>query len=160
MERLNEKRTLQEAMLSYFGNVKMTKQKEFSNFSVYYAKVGCLLCVENRYLVAIVKSDDKIIGYSTQLSNLDWDSFQTRTFDKILTIDNLKIQQLHASTSPNILSSRITKISETNDKTIYTSYEIPVQIELIKDDETDNHSDNGTIKSALDTFYCVVSFVF
>jgi hypothetical protein len=90
------------------------------------------------------------------LLSLDWISFQTRTLNEPLKIKQQNMEQ-NTSGSP-ILFSPITKLSENNVKTTYSSYDVPILVEILKEDEMDQHGNRGTLKGALDTFSCIVSF--
>ena len=85
-------------IVNYFGDIIFTKlnSKATSDgtvYGLYYCKVGCMLCIDNRYLLVIVKedtngsSDNEIpVGTQMYLSNLQWISFQTRSIDDFVTI--------------------------------------------------------------------------
>jgi hypothetical protein len=75
------------SIVEYFGDVIFTKLNSKSTsdgtiYGLYYCKIGCMLCIDNRYLLVIVKDDEEIpIGTHIYLSNLNWISFQTRSID-------------------------------------------------------------------------------
>ena len=144
-------------IVEYFGDIVMTKKSINNEYSVYYSNIGCLLCLDNRYLVAITQNDDFPINYSCKLSELSWVSFQTRIFDKIgFRLKQQQIKQLKVS---RLLLSKIEKVDETKTKSVYMSHDVPLKIELLKENEIDKHSETGTIKIALDTYACVLSFI-
>lgn len=150
-----KKRALKDAIVLYFGNLIMTKVKDQGNYSFYYAKIGCLLCADNRYVVSIASRDNKPIGYDQTLSMIDWISFQTRT----LTLNNVKLKEQNMEKKPSeLLKSVIEKTSDDKNKTLYFSHDIPIRIELLKENESDKHMTRGILKNALDTFDCILVF--
>lgn len=156
-----EKLAVQRAVVSYFGDAIMTKIKQTQptdtkpSYSLYYAKIGCMLCVEDRYIIAILESDPYPIGSQEQLSRINWVSFQTRTLDKPPAV--LKTQQLKSKMTPAI-TDKIKLIDARKDRNVYISNSLPISIELLFTKEDDHYADTGTIQSALDTYNCVLSF--
>lgn len=155
MSIFEEKNSVKNAFIKYFGDVTMTKVKQVNKFSLYYARIGCLLCIDDRYILTIVEHDDMQIGYERKLSAIDWTSFQTRTVDKLPM--NLKTQQNRSEITP-ILLDKIKLAEKRTDKNIYMCNNYPLQIELLFSKDNDSYSESGTIQSALDTYNCVVSF--
>lgn len=156
-----EKLSIQKAIVSYFGDVVMTKVKQTPqtqnkpSYSLYYAKIGCMLCVEDRYIIVIIESDPYPIGSQEYLSQLNWISFQTRTIEKPPA--QLKTQQ----TKPIItqpLTDKIRLFEKRNDRNVYMASTLPIKLELLYTKDEDDYSDNGTVQSALDTYNCVITF--
>lgn len=157
-----EKLIVQKAIVSYFGDLIMTKVKQIPHtptspsYSIYYANIGCMLCVEDRYLVVIMESDPFPIGNPEYLSQMNWISFQTRTIENAPY--QLKIQQ---QTKPVVTQTLLDKIQLTEtkeDRSVYIASTIPVKVELLYTKEDDSYAEKGTIKSALDTYNCVITF--
>jgi hypothetical protein len=99
-------------LVDYLGDVVMTKlgtkaTSDGTFYGLYYCRVGCMLCVENRYLIAIVANDESIpVGTQMYLSNLQWVSFQTRIiedFDEV-NPNNIKIRTQPVKTNKNSLT--------------------------------------------------------
>jgi len=152
-----KKNEIYQTISEYFGDIMMTKLKheEKTNLSFYYAKVGSLLSVEDRYLVAIVENDKLTpTGYGVKLSTLKWKSFQTRTLSsktKLVLQDIPLVSQMTMNIS-------LFKTENKPDRSVFLTYDSPICVELLKETENQNHSDTGTLKLALDTFECIVYF--
>ncbi len=63
---------------NYFDRPVMSKTEDRDNFSIYMAKISTLLSVENRCLIAIAPRDTFPVNFKIPLSEVFWDSFQTR----------------------------------------------------------------------------------
>lgn len=156
-----EKLAIQKSIVQYFGDAVMVKIKQTPetqhkpSYSLYYAKIGCMLCIENRYIIAVMDTDPYPIGSQQRLSEMNWISFQTRTIEK--SPGQLKTQQLKSVTTP-IITDTI-KLSEKRiDRNVYMSVNYPLKIELLYTKDDDSYADNGTIQSGLDTHNCVLTF--
>ena len=156
-----EKQSIRKSISDYFGNLVMTKLKKTDptenkpSYSIYYAKIGCMLCVDDRYVIAIVESDPYPIGSQEYLSEMNWISFQTRTIEQPLS--QLKTQQTKSVMTRQI-TDKIHLQEKTQDRNVYMASTLPLKIELLYTTEDDNYSNSGTIQSALDTYNCVLSF--
>lgn len=156
-----EKLSIQGAIVKYFGDAVVTKVKQTPHthykpsYSLYYAKIGCMLCVEDRYIIVVVEDDPYPLGSQEYLSQLNWISFQTRTIDKPPA--QLKTQQVK-SVLHSLLTDRIRLTEKKQDRNVYMSHTLPVKIELLYTGEDDSYSESGTIQSALDTYNCVLTF--
>jgi hypothetical protein len=155
MDISQKKIQMRDVISKYFGNAVMTKMKENNSFSIYYARIGCLLCLENRYIVVVLQNDDSPIGTTIELSEMEWISFQTRTIEN----PNFKIKpkDIKSETDP-MINCQVEKISDESDRTVYISYDFPIKLELLKENESDVHRERGTLKTALDSYNCVLSF--
>ena len=156
-----EKVIIRQSLIDYFGDLLMTKIQETEqsynkrSYSLYYAKIGCMLCVEDRYLIVVVDSDPYSINHLENLSQLNWISFQTRTIDK--PPQGLRTQQIPSKIN-KLLTDKINLVEKKPDRYVYMSKTTPLKIELLFTKEDDNYSNSGTIQSALDTYNCVLSF--
>ena len=158
-----EKKTIQNELVDYYGDLVMTKGKiinatEFKpSYSLFYARIGCLLCIDDRYVIIIVENDPYKIGYQQQLSKLNWISFQTRI---ILDppLKNLKSQQIPSKTG-KVLNERVKINVKMKDKYVYLADISPIKIELLFNEETQHYAETGSLKSCLETYNCVVYFV-
>lgn len=156
-----ERTNIQKAMVDYFGDVVVTKCKEIpesnisTSYSVYYARIGCLLCIDDRYIVIIVVGKSYPIGHQTYLSSLNWTSFQTRTINK--PPRELKTQTSKSKIT-SVISSKIKVAEKKDDRFIYFTDAAPIKVELLFTKDDDSYADFGTIQSALETYNCVISF--
>jgi hypothetical protein len=160
---LEEKRKFQLALSSHLGKPVMTKLKLIDmpdankRYSMYYAKLGCLLCVDDRYIVAIVQDDGYPIGTQQYISDLNWISFQTRTLDQKQVPGQIKSQDLKTTLNP-VVTDKIQMVERKEDRMVYFSNTHPVQVELLFTKDYDTYAENGTIQSALETYNCVLTF--
>ncbi len=161
---LNEKSEIYFGITSYIGDVVLTLIKKIPairnspSYSLYYAKIGCLLCIEDRYIICVIEEDPYPIGHQEYLSNLSWVSFQTRTITQPPDNLNLRIQESKSKGLNFIVNDKILLQEKTNDKCIYLSQTLPLKVELLFTEHDDSYASTGTIQSALDTYNCVLSF--
>ena len=152
-----------ETIASYFGNPIMVKGKTTPpdrlnrQYSIYYAKLGCLLCIEDQYLVAVVHEDGMKIGNRERLRNLSWVSFQTRKFPVPPAV-GIKTQETTKITTNDILENVILT-QRLEDRYIYETQSSPVRVELLLDEDNDKYSETGNLKSCLETYMCVITFL-
>lgn len=148
------------AILQYFPGYVMTKTAQHGSFGIYKAIVQCLLCNGIRYAVAIVEENSVGIGGKKNLSELAWESFQTRYSEDDKDVAKFQIETFaygHPEGS-SILDDTIRLNRETKDSFKYTCDNLPLNVELLKIREDENMADTGTIATALETFSCVLSF--
>lgn len=157
-----ERVTVQKAMVDYFGDVVVTKCREIPEtrnspaYSVYYARIGCMLCIDDRYIVIIVEANRSYpMRHQAYLSSLNWTSFQTRTIDK--APKDLKTQTAKSKITP-VIASKIKLAEKRDDRYVYFTDGVPVKVELLFTKNDDSYAEFGTIQSALETYNCVVSF--
>lgn len=141
--------------VEYYTDLVMTKCENKNQFSLYYCKVGCLLCVENQYIILVVPQDNYPISTERFLSSIKWVSFQTRTLHKCPFANVLKTQKINL---PDhwFFNETIKLVNKTANKYTYSCGKYPIMIELI--DDNAHFSSSGTIKTALETYSCVVFF--
>jgi hypothetical protein len=156
-----ERLAVQKGMVDYFGDVVVTKCREIDetdespSYSLYYARIGCLLCIDDRYIVIIVEGKSYPSGHQTRLSTLNWTSFQTRTIDK--APKDLKTQTSKSKIT-SIVASKIKLSQKRDDRYVYFAENVPLTVELLFTKNEDSYAESGTIQSALDTYNCVLSF--
>jgi hypothetical protein len=151
-----EKTKIQREIASLYGDVILTKQREVGELSLYYARVGCMMCVDDRYVIAVVAGDHNPLKTQRRLSGLNWVSFQTRTIEGDI---GLQTRDIPAVKPIGVLASPIRAVSEKKDRKVYVCDSVPLlQIELLYAEEGDGYSDSGTVHSALETYSCVLSF--
>jgi hypothetical protein len=136
------KQDIYNSIVEYYGDVIFTKlnSKATSDgnfYGLYYCKVGCMLCIDNRYLLAIVKEEiDVPIGTHIYLSNLNWISFQSRSIDEFDTVNpyNIKIKQQGVKNNRNTITDiEMRLIDEQNDRVIYECSEnYPITVDIMK----------------------------
>ena len=126
------------SIVNYYSDIIFTKLNTKATFyGIYYCKVGCMLCVDNRYLIVMVKDDEEIpVGTSIYLSNLNWASFQTRSIDDFETVNphNIKLkQQLLKSNRNTIIDIEMKMVHELKDRVRYECSEnYPILVDIMK----------------------------
>lgn len=148
------------AILQYFPSYVMTKTAQHGNFAIYKAIVQCLLCNGVRYAVAIVEESVMNIGGKRNLSELPWESFQTRYSEDDKEAVKFQIDTFaygHPD-GTSVLDDTIRLNRETKESFKYTCDNLPLNVELVKAREDENMAETGTVATALETFSCVLSF--
>jgi hypothetical protein len=159
----SEKQKVYKAISEYFGNATFIKGEDTApdrlgnRYSIYYSKIGCMLCVEDRYVVCIVHADDALEGNVERISNLRWVSIQTRTFETN-PIPGMKTQNVNTIFNP-ILAQKATVVKKTDDRWVYDCGNLPIELHLMLDEDNNRYSETGSIKTCLDTYMCVVNFI-
>lgn len=152
----------------YFNNITMTKINDVNNLSIYRCNLSCLLCSEFRYLIAICPLNFNYNGSTIKLQDLKWLSFQTRTSKS----EESGSQQYTSIVDP-LLMSEINMVKKMKDKTVYICEKIPyIKIELLhtpkkivslyeqtfnNTNDIQQYANKGTLKTALDTYNCVIN---
>lgn len=181
LELQEQKEYIYKYILGYFSDITFTKVRNDrlneKSYSIYYAKLECLVCTEMRYLIAIIPYDMTINGNREKLSNLKWVSFQTILFSKDPefyikefssypgkeSLIKLDLRAEHYSVNDNEFTKSIIEIEERkDDRSIYIARKYPIlKIELFnsKNGNKNEYSDKSTIASALLSFNCTLSFI-
>lgn len=159
--------SLYQTISKYFNGIIMTKIKDIGESSIYKANVSCLLS-EYRYIVAICSIDYNREGFDIPLKELKWKSFQTRCS----SVEQTGTCQEYKPVIDSNMNIKISKTGVQNGKTIYKC-SFPIIIELLNKvtkpksayeqtlgmlDES-AYSATGTLKTALDTYNCVLVVV-
>ena len=140
--------------IEYFGNLSMTKIKDIGEYSMYMAKIRCLLSTENRYVIIFVHNDKLPIGSTDNLSNFRWLNLQTRTLPEV---HNIPAQTYRPRRLPSLMK-KIELVSKTADSYCYKSADYPIQITLLPKKSGDmEYQPKGTIVSALETYQTIIS---
>ena len=190
------KQEIYNSIVDYFGDVVFTKVNSKStsdgtNYGIYYCKIGCMLCVDNRYLIAIVKEetnpyslDDEQYQYDSKetipigsqiyLSNLQWNSFQTRSIDDFESINphNIKLKQQNVKNNRNlIVDLEMKQSNETEDRVVYDCSEnYPIVVDIMKRKskeksiydqmngyENEYYSEKCSLQTLLESYQCVLT---
>ncbi len=147
------------AINDYFPEFVFTKVKESGKYSIWKSLVSCMICIGQRYLIAITINDRQDIGARLPLESLHWESFQTRWSENDPDIQNFNLQTYKHNKVHNTTLNDIIKLTRQNKKTyMYECNNLPIIVEIIKQSENENLSETGTVISALDLFQTVISF--
>lgn len=139
----------------YYDNMTLCKVKDENNFSIYIARLQCLLLNEQRYLIALVPRDQFPPTYRQKLETLRWISLQIRNLEEIY---DLEPQSYQMKRTPDF--QRRIKISErTPDVSTYTMDDLPVQVSLLHTRGQEyEYPNEGSLISALETFRTIIHF--
>lgn len=139
----------------YYDNMNMYKIKDDDKFSIYMARLQCLLLNEQRYLVALVPRDPFPPLYRQPLDALRWLSLQIRNLEEGY---DLEPQSYQMKRTPDF--QRRLKLSTRNqDVTTYTIDDLPVQVSLLHTRGQEyEYPNEGSLISALETFRTVIHF--
>ena len=184
------KQDIYNSLVEYFGDVVMTKLNSKSTsdgsvYGLYYCRVGCMLCVDNRYLLVIVKESndnngqninqsDIPVGTQMYLSNLHWISFQTRSIDEFETVNpyDIKIKQQNIKNNRNAIVDMEMKMSEElNDRVRYECSEhYPITVDIMKKKsrekniydmmdgyEKEYYTPTCSLQTLLESYQCVLT---
>jgi hypothetical protein len=176
-------------IVNYFGDIIFTKlnSKATSDgtvYGLYYCKVGCMLCIDNRYLLVIVKEDTNgsshneiPVGTQMYLSNLHWISFQTRSIDDFETVNpyGIKIKQQNVKNDRNmIIDLEMKLLEELNDRVSYECSEnYPISVDIMKKKskekniynmmdgyEKEYYTPTCSLQTLLESYQCVLTINF
>jgi len=182
------KQDIYNSIVDYFGDVVMTKLNSKSTsdgsvYGLYYCRVGCMLCVDNRYLLVIVKESDVhsgndqgniSVGTQMYLSNLHWISFQTRSIDEFETVNpyDIKIKQQNVKNNRNAIVDMEMKMSEElNDRVRYECSEhYPITVDIMRKKsrekniydmmdgyEKEYYTPTCSLQTLLESYQCVLT---
>jgi hypothetical protein len=139
----------------YFENPMMTKLKDVSNFSLYAAKIHCLLSTAHRYIMIFIDKDNMPLGNSNTLSEFKWLFLHTRTLE-----DNHNLQPQNYK--PRRFKPLMNKISLTGKQKEGYTYSVdgyPLIVTLLpKTSGQMDYQNSGNIAVALETFNTIVSW--
>jgi hypothetical protein len=146
-----------ELLDNYFESPTLEKVQNTKNTSVYMCKIHTLLASpEQRYLVAITEQDKNPLGKKLPLENINWKSFQTRTFG------NVEKQIISHKYSPKNLPQYTLNVSVKNRYEDHTEYNLDkynVVVTLIhKNKNLYEYPPSGNLASCLETYKTVITF--
>jgi hypothetical protein len=161
---IDEKQYIRKAFNDLYKGVVMTKtndwnQEPYGIYGIYKARLASYTMGDNNIIIAIVPNDELPLGTRKLIDSLQWISFQTRTMTNVkkdLNGFNLPIQN-YMIKGENILNDRIKVVKETSTKYIYNTTNLPLKVEILKLNEDDTFSEEGTIISALEVFQTVIT---
>lgn len=147
--------TTYKAFVDYFGNPLMTKIKNVQDYSMYLAKIHCLLSNQFRYLITFISKDNNSRGVTESLSNLYWESIQTRTME-----DNHKLKShTYAPRNMKPLTAKIDILTRDKEKSTYKCEELSLEVTLLhKRGDVHEYNNRGTVVSALETYNTIITF--
>lgn len=139
----------------YFENPQMQKDKDTDTFSIYICQAFAQLAVDRRYLIVIVPRDVVFIGEKIPLSQLRWDSFQTRTMPSIGK--TVPVMRYNSQTSHPENATKIHRKHVETDSTLYMCPDFPIEISMLHySNQAFAYPEYATLKNALETFQTVI----
>lgn len=161
---IDEKEYIRKAFSELYKGVIMTKTNEWNQepygvYGIYKARLNSYTMGDNNIIIAIVPGDELPLGTRKLIDSLEWLSFQTRVMTNVkkdLNGFSLPMQN-YMIKGDSILNDRIKAIKETNTKMIYSTSNLPLKVEILKLNEDDTFSEEGSIISALEVFQTVVT---
>lgn len=141
----------------YYDNMTLTKVRDDDNkFSIYMARLPCLLLNERRYLIAVVALDRYPPSHQKPLGDLRWVSLQVRNLEE--DHPDLRPQPYTMKRTPEY-QRRLRVLSRTSDVTTYKMDELSVRVSLLHARGQEyEYPDEGTLVSALETFRTILHF--
>lgn len=145
------RRTIYESIVMYYGNPTMYKVDSPNHmFSMYVIGITCF-CADKRYLIAVCQPDQRGLGSSVSLSQLNWISFQAR-----VSPTDYHVPSIHYQPTPSIFTnSQINQIPSQNNVATYSVLGFPLRIQLVGNG---GYRADGTVGEALETFSTVIFF--
>lgn len=156
---MNDRNRVYRAFLDYYGDLQLKLNKRQDNYVIYACRVHSALN-DYRYIFVVVH-DDGFRAPVQQLSQLAWESFQTRTSsdfygdvpltDMVIPADRLQY-----------VEHKLTILSRTRDKSEYTTHDLPINVVLLHDRRKNNslqYPDEAKLYQALGTYQCVVTLL-
>lgn len=140
---------------NYYDNLIMHKIKDDNKFSIYMARLQCLLLNEQRYLIAIVKQDQYPPFYQKRLEELRWVSLQIRNLEEPYDIkpQSYNMKRTHEFQRRIKVSLRNTEV------TTYTVENLPIYVSLLHTRNNEyEYPNEGSLISALETFRTIIQF--
>lgn len=152
-----EKEYVYKLFREYFDHVELQKIRDDNEFSIYMAKLRCLLLNEQRYLVIMTKKDQYPPFYKVSIDDVRWVSLQTRTL-KPETIPQMTLQSYELKRN-DVFEETIEIISRTKKISVYKMERLPITISLLHvHNQEYEYPDIGTLNSALETFRTIIQF--
>jgi len=144
------------AFSEYFENPMMTKIKDVNEFSVYMAKMHCLLSTVHRYVIIFVDNDGFPVGNTESLSKFKWIFLQTRELT-----DNHNIQpQRYKPRRYKLLMKNIQLINKSPENYTYSVEDYPLKVNLLpKTNDQMEYQPSGNVITALETFSTIISWI-
>lgn len=139
----------------YFDNPRLQKDKDTDTLSIYICQVFTQLSVERRYLIVLVPRDVVFVGEHRKLSQLKWESFQTRTMPSIGK--SVPVIQYNSQTMYPENQTAIHRVSIEPNSTLYSCFDFPIQISMLHHDgQVFDYPERATLRNALETFHTVI----
>jgi hypothetical protein len=139
----------------YYDNMTLRKVKDDDKFSVYMARLQCLLLNEQRYLIAVIPRDQFPPSHQKPLENLRWVSLQIRNLEEEYSIQ----PQTYNMKRTQDFQRRIKVESRNENVTTYNVQDLPIKLSLLHTRGQEyEYPNEGSLISALETFRTIIHF--
>lgn len=143
---------LYKCFTEYFNNPVMTKMDSKEGKSIYGVKVkgnG----VDNKFIIVFINEDNLNMGKTKHLSELYWDSLQTRTLD---TTYNVATHNYEIRKYKDLLHT-IHKQNTDEKGCSYICESLPLKVKLLNyKNQYHNYKEKGTLLSAIETYNTII----
>ena len=138
----------------YFDNPTMKKISEQGVSSVYSAKLNSGLMLDNKYLIAVTNMDNTKMGDLRRLSELKWNSIQTRTLRE--NSNGPTFSYNPKKTKP--FSEKIFLTKREANSSVYRHENLrELSVTLLNSEKMQfEYPPEGTLKAALETYRTVI----
>lgn len=143
---------LYKCFIDYFNNPVMTKIDSKKGKSIYGVKVR-ENDLDNKFIIVFIDEDNLNIGKIKHLSELCWDSLQTRTLDTAYNVitHNYKIRKCKD------LLHTIHKQNTDEKGCSYICEGLPLKVKLLNyKNQYHNYKEKGTLLSAIETYNTII----
>jgi hypothetical protein len=138
---------------TYFNHPIMVKTKDDKNYSMYMTKTYCLLSNMCRYIIVFVPKDNNPVNTKEKLSNLLWESLQTRT----LTNNHTLLSHVYQPRKLNELNLPIHRLNVSDTSSTYSCNDLPITITILHQNNKNEYQDKGNIIAALETYQTIIT---
>ena len=101
------KNEIYDLFTNYFSNPILTKTKDIDNSSIDMVRIISGYVVYNKYLIVSVDKDENKKGTKKRLSDLSWNSLQTRMLKENIVCDSYKYAVPEGSPYTDIITKKI-----------------------------------------------------
>ena len=145
--------------VEYLGNPLMSKTKHGDSGSVNMCRVRCLVRDKDRFIAVVSQPDRNPLGAEFRLSEIDWISLQTRSFNDPETARSVP-SHCYQPRRLQGLDDSIEVVQRNPDGVHYKCDKLPLKIVLIprKDDDMYGFVSNGSILNAIETYSTIIVF--
>lgn len=150
-----KKEQLYKSFDDYFNHPIMTKIKNINGYSMYMCKTYCLLSNECRYIIVFVKQDDRQLQSREKLSNLFWESLQTRTLPDQYNLNSHGYQPKKLGD----LNVPIHRESVTKECSVYNCDSLDIIVTLLHNEKytSYDYQQHGNVIAALETYNTIIT---
>jgi len=140
----------------YFNNPVMYKIKDIEDFSMYIAKVNCLLSTFYRYIYVFTQKDNNNNMNQEYLRDLKWYNLQTRTIEDQY---NIPLHE-YEPTRNTPLYVPINRKEKHPENSVYSCDKLAVEVLLLHEKGGANqYQDKGNLVSAIETYKTIINII-